>query len=162
MSILDPGSSEDRPARVPRYIVAAVLGAIVIFLILWYPMGLRFHAERATASRFMNELVAGHTRAAYETWKPSSSYSFRDFLEDWGPRPYYGAIRSYKIEAIESVQGASIAAIVVAVSPYRPFPSGRDAKEQSRTRKITVWIDSKDQSISFPPCDVGPHPRPCS
>jgi hypothetical protein len=46
------------------------------------------------------------------------------------------------------------------VSPNQQFPSRIDAT--SATREITLWVDPKDKSISFPPCGVGPNPLPCA
>lgn len=99
----------------------------------------------------MDALVAGNMEEAYRTWKPSPTYAMKDFLEDWGPNGYYGPIKSYKIESTEGVKNGSSAAIVVAVSPYQPFPEDNDEAKQNKTQKITLWVDPKDESISFPP-----------
>lgn len=161
MGILD-STEQSPPAKAPRYIIAIGGAILAIFLVLWYPMGLRFHTQRGIMRDFMNELASGDMHAAYRTWKPSANYSFSDFLQDWGPDPYWGAVQSYKIDSIQSVSGASSAAITVAVSPFRPFPSRSDGPNSQKTRRITLWVDPSDGSISFPPCDEGPNPRPCS
>ena len=163
MGILDP--MEKQPAsknewKTRLYVIGATVLAVAVFLILWYPLNLRFHKERNTVELFMNELTDGNLQAAYHTWKPSSSYSFQDFLDDWGPNNGTAPIKSYKIESEHGVKEASTAQIVVEVSPERPFPSKVDPN--SRTREITLWIDPEDQSISFPPCGVGPNPAPCA
>lgn len=160
LGIFDP-PEEEPSAKAPRYLLGSLAVALAIFLVLWYPLGRRFHKERSTVQRFMNELVAGDMTSAYRTWKPSPSYSFADFLEDWGPTPYYGAIKSYEIDSIQGIEGGSGAAVTLSVSPYAPFPRADDPAERQRTRTITLWVDSKDESISFPPCGVGPNPRPC-
>lgn len=161
MGILD-STQPSPPAKAPRYIIAICAAIIVIFLVIWYPLGLRFHTQRGIILNFMNELVSGDMHAAYRTWKPSADYSLADFLQDWGPDPYWGAIQSYKIDSIQAVVGTPSAAVTVDVSPFRPFPSSSDTRQRQKTRTITVWVDPADGSISFPPCDVGPNPRPCS
>jgi len=144
-------TEEHPPAKLRRYIITAVAFVVAVFLFLWYPMGLRFHKERSTVRHFMNALVAGNMDEAYRIWKPSPTYTMKDFLEDWGPNGYYGPIRSYKILSNEGVKNGSSAAIAVAVSPYQPFPDDNDEAKQNKTQKITLWVDPKDESISFPP-----------
>jgi hypothetical protein len=161
MELFDPIAVAS-PSTTPRYIISALALVVAVFLLLWYPIGLRFHNQQSTMRHFMNEVETGEMEAAYRTWKPAPSYSFEDFLEDWRPNVYQGAIESYKIESIRGVRGASSVAITVAVSPYRPFPQKHNQIEQLKTRKVTVWIDPKDESISFPPCGESPNPRPCA
>lgn len=150
MGIFD-STEEHPPAKLRRYIITAVAFVVAVFLFLWYPMGLRLHKERSTVRHFMNALEAGNMDEAYRIWKPSPTYTMKDFLEDWGLNGYYGPIRSYKILSNEGVKNGSSAAIVVAVSPYQPFPDDNDEAKQNKTQKITVWVDPKDESISFPP-----------
>jgi hypothetical protein len=159
MTLLD-AAEEHPPSRLRRYIIGGVVLALVAFFIVWYPLGLRFYKERSTVDQFMNELASGNQRAAYRTWKPSSAYSFQDFLEDWGANNGAAPIKSYKITSEQAVRNAPTAEIVVDVSPQQHFPAKVDAS--SRTREITLWVDTRDQSISFPPCGVGPNPRPCA
>lgn len=150
MGIFD-STEEHPPAKLRRYIITAIAFAVAVFLFLWYPMGLRFHKERSTVRHFMDALVAGKMDEAYRIWKPSPTYAMKDFLEDWGPNGYYGPIKSYKIESTEGVKNGSSVAIVVAVSPYQPFPGDNEEAKQNKTQKITLWVDPKDESISFPP-----------
>lgn len=159
MGILDVPDQRPR-SKTKWYVISGIALAVAAFLILWYPLGLRFHKERGTVEQFMNELSAGNLQAAYRTWKPSSAYSFQDFLEDWGPQNGAAPVRSYKIDSEHGVKNAGTAEIVVDVSAQSHFPSKPDAG--SRTRQITLWVDPHDQSISFPPCGVGPNPSPCA
>jgi hypothetical protein len=159
VGILD--ATQERPTSKTKWrVIGGIALAVATFLVVWFPLGLRFHKERGTVERFMNELTAGNVQAAYRTWKPSPSYSFEDFLQDWGPRNGAAPIRSYRIKSEHGVNNAPTAEIVVEVSPNRSFPSKID--ENSPTRDITLWVDPKDQSISFPPCGVGPNPLPCA
>lgn len=148
------------PSKTKRYVIGGIVLAALVFLILWYPLHLQFYEERKTVELFMNEVAAGNLQAAYRTWKPSPSYTFQNFLDDWGPNNGTAPIKSYKIELERGVKNASTAQIVVEVSPDRSFPSKID--QNSRTREITLWVDPKDKSISFAPCGVGPNPLPCA
>ena len=151
MGLFD-STDEHPPARIRRYIITGVAGIILAFLFLWYwPGNLRFYKERNIVDHFMNALVAGNYQEAYRTWKPSPSYTFKDFMDDWGQNGYYGPIKSYRLEATDGVRNSSSASITVAVSPYQPFPEENDEVKQSKTQKITLWVEPKDQSISFPP-----------
>lgn len=150
MGIFD-STEENPPAKVRRYIITVVAFILAVFLFLWYPLGLRFYKERRTISHFMNALVAGNTQEAYRTWKPSRTYSYSDFLEDWGPNGMYGPVKSYKIGSVDGVKNGASAAIGTDVSPYQPFPADNDEVKQSKTQKVVLWVDPKDQSISFPP-----------
>jgi hypothetical protein len=144
-------TEEHPPSKARRYIITAVAFALLVFLFLWFPMGLRFFRERGTIRHFMDAVVTSNLQQAYRIWKPSPSYEFKDFLEDWGPNGYYGPIKSYEIESTQGVKNSSSAAIVIAVSPYQPFPKDDDEAKQAKTQKITLWVDPRDASISFPP-----------
>lgn len=150
MAIFD-STEEHPPARLRRYIITAIAFALVVFLFLWYPMGFRFYKERATIHHFMNALTTGNMDEAYRIWKPSPSYSMQDFLEDWGPTGYYGPVKSYKLGASQGVKNGSSAAILVDVSPYVPYPDENDEAKHNKTQRVTLWVDPKDESISFPP-----------
>jgi hypothetical protein len=146
-------SSEEHPAsKVRRYIITGIAAAVIAFLLLWYwPGDLRFYKEKRTIRNFMNAVVSGNMESADEIWKPSPTYSFKDFLEDWGPNGYYGTIKSYKIGSAQGVKNGPSAAIVVDVSPYSPFPNDDRDPKSNKTQKIVLWVDPKDESISFPP-----------
>jgi len=143
------------PSKVRRYviIVLAVIITIGGFVAafpgyFWYPFA--YHTEISTASRFLNTVIAGNMQEAYQIWKPSPSYSFKDFLDDWGPYGYYGPVRSYRLGRPEHIKNGSAAAIVLEVSPYQPYPKD-DPVKLNRSKTVTVWVDFQDQSISFPP-----------
>jgi hypothetical protein len=145
-------TEEHPPSKIRRYIITAVAALVLAFLFLWYwPGNLRFYKERRTVDHFMSAVVAGNLQEAYRIWKPSPSYEFKDFLEDWGPHGYYGPMKTYELESTDSIKNSSSAAVVVAVSPDQPFPGDNDQAKQTRTQRITLWVDPKDQSISFPP-----------
>jgi hypothetical protein len=93
----------------------------------------------------------GNLDEAYRTWKPTETYSMKDFLEDWGPSGYYGPVKSYHIENTEQAKGGSEVIVVLELSPYDPFPSKDDFAKQSKTKEVRLWVEVKNQSITFAP-----------
>jgi hypothetical protein len=144
-------SEEHPPSKILRYIITAAVFLGLLGGTAWWM--LRFHAEKVTVHHFMNAVVAGDMQRAYKIWQPAPSYSYDDFVkEDWGPYGYYGPVRSYEIKNAEMPRGgSSAAAVTVELSPYAPFPSADDAIKQSNTKEVVLWVDLKNQSISFPP-----------
>lgn len=148
MGIFD-STEEHPPSKIRRYIITAIAAIVLLTGILWYL--LRFHAEKVTVHHFMDAVVAGDMQNGYKTWKPSPSYSFKDFVDDWGPNGYYGPIKSYRIEDAEHLRNGSAAVVIVEVSPDQPFPEENDAAKQNKVKEIRLWVDLNNQSISFPP-----------
>jgi hypothetical protein len=147
-------TEEHPPAKMRRYIIT---GAVFIAIIVGYcAYLLRFHTEEKTVRHFMDTVVAGNMDEAYRIWKPTATYSFKDFMEDWGPNGYYGPIKSYHLEHLERLPNAAGAApsgvvATIEVSPYSPFPEDHDAAKQSKTKEARIWVEFKDQSLGFPP-----------
>jgi hypothetical protein len=143
------GTEEHPPSKALRYLITTLVFIALIAGACWYL--LRFHTEKHTVHHFMDAVVAGKMDEAYRIWRPSSSYSMKDFLDDFGPDGYYGPVKSYRIESAERLKDGSSGVIVVAeVSPYQPFPDDHDAKA-SKTKEVRLWVEFKDQSLSFPP-----------
>jgi len=82
MSLLDPPASKPDKSRAMAFTLAAL--ALVAIVILWFAF--RYYPEKKAAERFFNALVAGDSAGAYQLWKPSASYTMKDFLADWGPQ----------------------------------------------------------------------------
>jgi hypothetical protein len=148
VSIFD-SSEEHPPAKIRRYIITGLVFLLLVAGACWYL--LRFHTEKKTINHFLSTVAAGDMEEAYKIWKPTATYSFKDFLEDWGPKGYYGPVKSYRIEDVEHLKGGSGVVVVVDVSPYQPFPDDRDFAKASKTQKVHLWVEFKDQSISFQP-----------
>ncbi len=149
MGLFD-STEEHPPSKVLRYIITGVVFVGLIAGFIAYQ--LRFHTEEGTLRHFMDAVVAGKMDEAYRIWKPSETYSFKDFLEDWGPEGYYGPIKSYRLEHIEKNKpNASGVVATIELSPYQPFPDDHDAAKQSKTKEVRLWVEFKDQSLGFPP-----------
>jgi len=39
----------------------------------------------------------------------------------------------------------------VATSPFSPLPDAGDEEKSRKTRVVSVWVLTKDKSLSFPP-----------
>jgi hypothetical protein len=148
MTLLEPPLEASNKKR-HLMIVGGVL-ALIAIVALYFTF--RFYPEQRVAQRFFDALVAGNTDAAYQLWKAQPSYRQQDFLADWGPRGYYGPVKSYKIMHVSAPERPSSSVVVeVSVSPFSPMPDAQDAEKTRRTRIVTVWINSNDKSFSFPP-----------
>lgn len=149
MGLFD-STEEHPPSKALRYVISGVVFVALIAGFIAYQ--LRFHTEEKTLRHFMDAEVAGHMDEAYRIWKPSETYSFKDFLEDWGPDGYYGPIKSYHLEHIEKNKpNASGVVATIEFSPYQPFPDDHDAAKQNKTKEVRLWVEFKDQSLGFPP-----------
>ncbi|HUJ80813.1 MAG TPA: hypothetical protein VLW83_02965 [Candidatus Acidoferrales bacterium] len=143
-------TSEHPQSKMLRYLITTLVFLALVAGGIWWM--LRFHQEKITARRFLNAVVAGHMEEAYKLWKPSATYGYQDFLEDWGPNGFYGPVRSYHYEDAERLpKSGSGVLIVVDVSPYSPFPDGNDGIKQSKTKEVRLIVEFSDQSIAFQP-----------
>jgi len=149
LGILD--SSEEHPhSKLRRYLITAAVFIVLVAGGAWYL--LRYHQEKTTVRHFLDAIVTGHMDQAYAMWKAGPSYSLKDFLEDFGPRGYYGPIKSYHFEDAERPpKGGSGVIVVVEVSPDSTFPAASDGIGQGKTKEVRIWVEFKDQSMSFPP-----------
>jgi hypothetical protein len=148
VSLLEPPSEEPR-SKLRRYVISGLAFVLLLALGLWYVF--RFYGERRTVEHFLDALVAGDTQWAYQIWKPQGSYSYQDFLDDWGPSGYYGPVKSYHIETAQKPKGGSGVIVVVELSPYQPFPADNDAVKNRHTREVHIWVEQSDKSLGFPP-----------
>ena len=153
MGLLDVGT-EDPNARKKRYIVTAVIGVIVLIVGgWWFVFGFIHLPERHAASHFFDTVTAGNFQSAYQLVKADPAhYSYKDFMEDWGPAGYYGPVKSYRVESASAPDKAGSGIIVtVDVSPFQPFPDDNEVEKSSKTKEVKMWVESKDKSISISP-----------
>ena len=149
MGLLD-SDSEEPGSKLRRYFITGAAFVLLVSAGAWYLF--RFYPEKRAVERFFDALTTGDTARAYQIWQPQPSYTFQDFLEDWGPSGYYGPVKSYRIETVQNPQhGGSGVIVVVELSPYAPFPADTDAEKNRRTREVRLWVERKDKSLSFPP-----------
>jgi hypothetical protein len=147
MTLLDPPAEKPQKSRAMAFTVAAV--TLVVIVALWFTF--RYYPEKKAAQHFLDALVAGNTDLAYQLWKPSPSYSMKDFLADWGPQGYYGPVKSYNILRASSPIGANAVAVRVALSPFSPMPDASNPEQSRKTKIVSLWVLISDKSLSFPP-----------
>lgn len=76
-----------------RILLVLVLAGFVAFLAnhFW-----NYRQERIVA-RFLTTLEQGNYQEAYKIWQPPSSYTYDNFIRDWGTQGDYGTIKSFEI-----------------------------------------------------------------
>ncbi len=147
-------TSEDPQAKMRRY--AIMLGAAIVFAglgIWWLVFGYLHVSERSAATRFFDALSSGNTELAYKLWQPDQNkYKYKDFLDDWGADGFYGPVKSYQIESVNSpTKGGSGVVVVAEVSPFQPFPDANDLPKSRSTKEVRIWVETRDKSLSYPP-----------
>ena len=147
MTLLDPPAAKPEKSRAMAFTIAAL--AFVVLVVLFFTF--RYYPEKRAAQRFFDALVAGNTDQAYQLWKPSPSYTMKDFLADWGPQGYYGPVKSYDVLRANSPLGANAVAVRVAISPFSPMPDASDVEKSRKTKVVSIWVLISDKSLSFPP-----------
>jgi hypothetical protein len=153
MGLLDVGT-EDQNARKRRYIFTIAAAAVVLILATWwFVFGFLHLPERRAASHFFDTVATGNFQSAYQLVKADPAhYSYKDFLDDWGPTGYYGPVKSYQIASASAPDKAGSGIIVtVDVSPYQPFPGDNEVDKIGKTKEVKMWVESKDKSISISP-----------
>ena len=151
MGLLDSDSEEPK-SKLRRWVISGLALGLLLGTGAWYLF--RFYPEKRAIGRFFDALVAGDTQKAYHLWKQqnTTSYSYQDFRDDWGPTGYYGPVKSYRIEDTQNPpHGGSGVIVVVDISPYQPFPGNDDPVKGRRTRVVHLWVERGDKSLSFPP-----------
>jgi len=129
--------------------VTGIVFALLMSFGVWWL--LRFHAEKNTVEQFLQAVIADDLQKAYQIWKPSGSYSYKDFVDDWSTSGYYGPIKSYQIETAQQGKGASGVTVVVELSPFDSFPDKDDKVKNYRTKEVRLWVESRDMSMGFAP-----------
>jgi hypothetical protein len=148
VGLLD-ATGEEPKSKLRRWVVTGLVFVLLMAVGVWWL--LRFHSEKKAVEQFLQAVVANDMQKAYQIWKPSSRYSYRDFVDDWSPSGYYGPIKSYRIETALHNDGASGVIVVVELSPFDPFPDNHDKVKNYRTKELRLWVESRDMSIGFAP-----------
>ncbi len=116
MTLLDAQLAKPR-SRFRKYIILIVLVVAALGAFLGYRFW-NYPEERAVV-RFLSTLEQGDYREAYRLWQPSPTYTFGDFLRDWGERGDYGKIREFTILRSKS-KGRETVIVTVRVNNIDP------------------------------------------
>jgi len=141
------GDGEEPNNKARRYVITASFFVVALSATVWY--FLRFQTEKNTVDAFMQTVVRGEMKAAYELWKPADpkTYTFAEFVSDWGPAGYYSPVRSFRITAAAQ-RKRSASGVVVAVELC---PDATFRNDPQRNKEVQIWVERHDQSLSFPP-----------
>jgi hypothetical protein len=92
------------------------------------------YAEEHVVSRFLTTLEWGNYPEAYRLWQPSPSYSYQDFLRDWGEKGDYGRIRHFRIINSKS-KGSKTVLVKVRINNVDP--------------PLEIAVDRKHKGMSY-------------
>src|SRR5215471_7516979 len=109
MTLLDAKAPKPRSLfrrYLPLIVLAGVGAGSLAAYALWdYP-------EERAVSRFLTATAQGKYEEAYRLWQPSPSYTFQNFLHDWGEQGDYGKIREFDIQGSKSRGGETVVVTV--------------------------------------------------
>ena len=115
MSLLD--ATPPKPSfPIWRYIL---LGSLAFLFSAGFYMAFRNYPEERAVKLFLTTLEQGKFQEAYQLWQPSPSYSYQDFLHDWGEKGDYGKIRGFQILGAQS-KGSSLVIVTVKINNVDP------------------------------------------
>jgi hypothetical protein len=110
-----PLSGIRKHVPLPILVLIVLLIAIVGGLLGFHFWNIR--QERAV-TRFLVTLEQGNYQEAYRLWQPAASYTFDNFMHDWGEQGDYGKIREFEI--LESKSQGDIAIVTVRINKVNP------------------------------------------
>ncbi len=134
MTLLD-ATPPKPPLRIGRYILIALV--VIMVGGAGYFVFRNFPEERAI-SRFLTTLEQGNYQEAYRLWQPSGTYTYADFLHDWGEQGDFGKIRTFKILGSRA-KGAVTVVVTVTINDQEP---PRD-----------LLVDRKTKGLAYAPPD---------
>ncbi len=102
-----------------RYIPLPLLIVLIVGGIVLAYYELHNLPEEHAVERFFIALEKGNYQEAYKLWEPAPSYSFQDFMHDWGPKGDYGKITQFKILDNES-KGSDLVIVTVQINNQSP------------------------------------------
>ncbi len=132
MTLFDATPPEP-PRKIGRYILIAL--AVLIIGAASY---VAFHnsLEEQAISHFLAALEKGDYREAYRLWQPSETYSYEDFLHNWGEHGDYGKVRTFRILGSRS-KGKQTVIVTVTINDEEP--------------PIDLLVDRKTKGLAFSP-----------
>jgi len=102
MTLLDAKPPKP-PSRIRAHWPALTFGILLIAILVGL-LSFKFWNIRQehAAARFLTAVEQGNLQEAYRLWQPAPSYTYNDFLHDWGEHGDYGKIRDFQILGSES------------------------------------------------------------
>ena len=115
MTLFDDTKPEP-PRKIGRYFLALIF--IVLLSIAGYYL-LHNYPEEKAVKHFLTTLQQGNYQEAYKLWQPAPSYTYQDFLHDWGPEGDYGKIRNFDVLGSQS-KGSQTVIVTVRINGQQP------------------------------------------
>ena len=115
-----------------RLLITGIVFAVLLSAYLYYQF--RNYPEERQARRFFGALQHQDYQEAYHIWQPTSSYKYKDFLEDWGDHGLQGPVKTFHVTG-STRRGSGV---IVRV-------------QVNGNQNVSLWVERKDKSISFPP-----------
>jgi len=153
MTIFQAPEYDPRKARRRKIIVSIIVVVIIVAgVVVWV---FRNYPEERIANKFFTALEHQDYKLAYGIWiadptweqhpNNHAQYPFNDFYRDWGPGGEWGVISSFHIDSStrprDPNSGISNGVVVIVTLNGRKEPT-------------TVFVDPKDNTISFSPFEV--------
>lgn len=120
-----------RREKITKYTLLALILSLIAGVTL-YVIFKNWREEREV-KRLLTAIEQSDYQSAYRIWKPEASYTYNDFMRDWGPNGDYGKITSFKMVRSRSHGNGVIVTMTI---------NGREAR---------LWVDRETRSISFAP-----------
>jgi hypothetical protein len=112
-----------------------ITGAVFLVLIAGFSYyQLKNFPEELQVRRFFQALQHQEFQKAYELWQPTSSYTFKDFSQDWGTSGQNWPIKQFHITGSNERGSGVVVRVMVNDKDF-----------------ISLWVEKKNKSLSFPP-----------
>src|SRR5438067_1022706 len=102
------------PSGIRKYVsLPVLLLSVVVLALIAGLLAFRFwnFRQEHAVNRFLTTLEAGNYQEAYKIWQPAPSYTYQDFLHDWGAQGDYGKIREFEILGSTSKSGTVLVTV---------------------------------------------------
>jgi hypothetical protein len=116
MTLLDAQAPKP-PSLLRKYSPALMVGVLLTGTLLYVQF--RNYREEQAVVRFLTTLHEGNYQEAYKLWQPAASYTYADFLRDWGEQGDYGKIRGFEILESRS-KGSNTVIVTVRINNVNP------------------------------------------
>ena len=123
---------DPKEERRRRWLIAGFVFLLLFSGYLYYSF--RNYPEERQAKRFFEALEHQDYQQAYRIWQPTSSYTYKDFLQDWGSDGLQGQVKQFHISG-STARGTGV---VVRV-------------RVNDNQNVSLWVEKRDKSLSFPP-----------
>lgn len=124
---IDPKAERRRRRLIAAFVFLVLLSGYLYYTFKNYP-------EERQAERFFTALEQHDYQEAYRIWQPTSSYTFKDFLQDWGDDGLQGPVKRFHITG-STARGTGVV-VRVRINDNQNF---------------SLWVEKRDKSLSFPP-----------